>query len=44
MQIPVSLPSITAQLSAVTDLNAKNVLTSIISALTTLGVAMNNTT
>lgn len=38
------IPSITGELSAVTDANAKTVLTSIIAALTSLGLVTNATT
>lgn len=41
---PASKPSVTGTLSAVTDTNAKAVLTSIISALVALGLATNGTT
>ncbi len=41
---PVAKPTITGTLSAVTDANAKLVLTSIIGALSALGLATNGTT
>lgn len=43
-ELVLPVPAITGVLSAVTDTNAKAVLTSIISALTSLGLVTNGTT
>lgn len=42
--VPLSVPAITGALSTVADAPAKTVLTSIITALTTLGLVTNGTT